>query len=200
MDVKDMIGYKSPAEKMKTNTIDKLIGVKSPKFENLPPIAQRNTTVADFNLKRDIHINDNPIDVQDKPRNSDEAIIVEQSRLEKAFSFMDSEFAHPMDAVVPGYGKAGGLWNRGLASLGSKKHKRKVATARRHLIVGKAVNEGSKIAASMNPDVDPNLIHAGAGLTGLAVNKVGDSAVGAGHKYFDKRAKERKAKLKALGK
>lgn len=200
MDVKDMIGYKSPAEKMKTNTIDKLIGVKSPKFDSLPPIVQRNTTVADFNLKRDIHGNSQPIDMQDLPRNSDSTIVADLERREKAFSFLDTEFSHPMDAVVPGYGKAGGLWNRGLASLGSKRHKRKVATARRHLIVGKAVNEGSKIAASMNPDVDPNLIHAGAGLTGLAVNKVGDAAVGEGHKFFDKRAKARKAKLKELGK
>ena len=200
MDVKDMIGYKSPAEKMKTNTIDKLIGVKSPSFNSLPPIVQKNTTVADFNLKRDIYKNDKPLDIQDLPKNSDETIVKDLERKDKAFSFLDTEFSHPMDAVVPGYGKAGGFITRNLAKVGFKGAKRRVATARRHLIVGKAVNEGSKIAASMNPDVDPNLIHAGAGLTGLAVNKVGDTAVKEGNKYFDKRAKTRKAKLKALGK
>lgn len=197
MDAKDMIGYKSPAEKMKTNTIDKLIGVKSPTFDNLPPIQQRNTTVVDFNLKRDIHKNDNPIDLQDKPRNSDESIVKDiQSRQEKAFSFLDSEFSHPLDDVVPGYSKAGGLWNRGLAALGSKRHKRKVARSRRHLIVNKAIGEGGKVVSAMNPDVDPNLVHVGTGLTKLAVNKAGDAAAKVGHKYADKRAAAKKAKGK----
>lgn len=200
MEVKDLIGYKSPAEKMKTNTIDKLIGVKSPKFENLPPIVQKDTTVVDFNLKRDIHKNNSPIDVQKEPRDTDENISQDISRREKAFSFFEREYSSPIDAVIPGYSKAGGSINRALAYIGSKRHKRKVARAQRHLITSKAVNEGSKVVSAMNPDVDPNLIHAGAGLTTMAVNKVGDVAVKSGNKYFDKRAKERKAKLKALGK
>lgn len=190
LNAKDMIGYTSPREKMRTNHIEKLVGVKAASFDNLPPIrtTSKEQQEADFKLKLDTKSNSVPYDMQDKGRDTDDAIVTEQERKEKAYSWVEG--------FVPGYDKAGGRWNRAAAFLGSKKHKEKVAVAKRHHLVRHAIHQGGNMVKAMNPNVDPNLVDLGAGLTSIGAN----AGIDKGSKAW-KDHKKKKADMKAaLGK
>lgn len=181
INVKDMIGYKSPVTAINKmpNNIGRLVGVKTPKFDDLPNIdkSSKKQQLEDFKLKQDIHVNDEPYEGGDSPKDL---------RLEKAYSMVEQ--------FVPGYDKAGGRWNRALAWAGSKSHKEKVKRAKRHHLINHGIHQVGNVVKSTRPDIDPNLVDLGAGLAGMGTNAIIDKG---SDKYKSLKAKwEAKKKAK----
>lgn len=187
INVDDMIGYKSPAAKMKTNTIDKLIGVKTASYDSLPRL-ESGSKSADFELKMDKHVNTTPYDMHKLPRNTDETVKVRQLREERAYSMIGH--------FVPGYRQAG-KWHTKLgASLGIKSSKRKLAIQKRHHVVNHIAGQAGELVKNQRPDIDPNLVDMGTMVAGGAANMGIDAGVNKVKSIKAKIAAKKEAKRK----
>ena len=188
MKPEDMMGYKAAAASSKTDVIDKLIGVKTASYKSFQLDSRDSKTkqLADFELKLDTHKNETPYDMQNEPKNTDEAVISTEERKEKAYSYVDH--------FVPGYSKAGKWYHKVGAALGSKRSKDAIKRAKRHHLVNHVANAAGNVVEAQNPDVDPRLIKTGAGIAAMATNAGMDK----GANYLAKRKAEKEALKKDL--